>query len=289
MEKSFLILFLLMLTLINFLHVTLGAHADINIACGTTDPFADSYGNYWMGDDQFIQSGSTATVQNTSQYSQLLSTVRFFDDPNTNCYTIPILTQTNKIDVVAFFLYGNYDDKAQPPSFKLQIDDSEWADVETSMDDLAAYGMTYWPEGNNVSVCLARNETAGVPFISAIQMSTKAPSPDPSTEAPSPDQNTDTSPPIIVFNNIILAPAKASPNASENPSPNASPKDKFEEFIILVTLLPSGTFITLVVSVIAWMKKRKKNKKAHINSNSDVAGAANQQKSEVEDKSKDEV
>ncbi|KAF3781590.1 Uncharacterized protein EJ110_NYTH36592 [Nymphaea thermarum] len=208
MEKSFLILSLLMLTLINFLHVPsfiLEAQADINIACGATDPFTDSNGNDWEGDDSFIHSGSIGRVQNTSQYFQILPTVRYFSDENTNCYTIPIETQENKTKVVAIFLYGNFDNLAQPPSFMLQIDNSNSAQVNTSMDDkLVAYEMTYWPLESNVSVCLAPDETGGVPFISAIQImeapssppspSTEFPPPSPSTEPPPDDPSTEPPP-----------------------------------------------------------------------------------------------
>ncbi|KAF3781586.1 Activin receptor type-2A [Nymphaea thermarum] len=211
MEKSFLILSVLMPTLINFLHVPsfiLGARAqtDIDIACGATESFTDPvYGMQWVDDDKFIEYGSTDVVKFTSPDATFLSTVRYFQDRSmiNYCYTIPGVTKGNNITVIAIFLYGNYDSLALPPSFRLQMDGSEWAEVETSMDaELVVYGKTYWAVANDVSLCLARDsaqDSAGDPFISAIQIREAPPSPStepppsPSTEPP--PSNSSTKPP----------------------------------------------------------------------------------------------
>ncbi|KAF3778332.1 hypothetical protein EJ110_NYTH42497 [Nymphaea thermarum] len=169
MEKPFLILSLLMLAL-NIVHVSsqVGVRA-LNIACGATASFTDPDGNQWVGDYQFIGSGSTASVQFTSPDAPFLPTVRYFPYGSVNCYTIPGVTQGNKIQVDAIFQYGNYDSLALPPSFLLQIDGNDWTRVQTSVD-LIKYTLTSRAVANAVSVCLVPDSTRRIPFISAIRV-----------------------------------------------------------------------------------------------------------------------
>ncbi|KAF3776607.1 Uncharacterized protein EJ110_NYTH47777 [Nymphaea thermarum] len=140
----------------------------LNIACGATASFTDPDGNHWVGDYQFIGSGSTASVQFTSPRAPFLSTVRYFPYGSMNCYRIPGVTQGAAIKVVAFFQYGDYDSLALPPTFLLQIGSGGWTSVQTSAE-LVWYTLTYQAVANTVSVCLAPDSTRRIPFISAIQ------------------------------------------------------------------------------------------------------------------------
>ncbi|KAF3778329.1 hypothetical protein EJ110_NYTH42488 [Nymphaea thermarum] len=243
MKKSLLILSLLMLTL-SIIHVPCRGEEVLNIACGAIASFTDAYGNEWVGDDQFIGSGSTARVQLTSPDAPFLSTVRYFPYGSMNCYRIPGVTRGAAIRVDAIFQYGNYDSRALPPSFLLQIDGSNWADVETSAE-LVRYWTTYLAVANSVSVCLAPKTLGYVPFISAIRIF---------EDEPGSSTRDDNSAERVKFSKPTKVRAKG----------------KLGALIYLVTLFPSGTFVLVAIIIFVIYKENKKKQQKKNNAEADV-------------------
>ncbi|KAF3783583.1 hypothetical protein EJ110_NYTH19444 [Nymphaea thermarum] len=163
MEKSFLVLSLLVLTL-----PSQGTQAAIYILCGRSGSYTDLNGNIWVGDDpMFIQSGLREVVKLPSQKASILSTVRYFPYGSKNCYRIT-LTRRATITVDVAFYYGNYDGREQPPSFFFRIDGCAERSVQTTMDVVVS--TCRLPEADTVNVCLAPDATLNIPFISAISI-----------------------------------------------------------------------------------------------------------------------
>ncbi|CAN6471157.1 unnamed protein product [Victoria cruziana] len=172
MQKPFLVLSLLVLTL-NIIHApSQGAQAPVNIACGCNiGSFLDVYGNQWICDENYGGARLTCPGSIGYRYSipadpSLVSTLRYF--PSSCCY---IIDAVRPVTVTAIFQYGNYDGMSSPPIFFLRIDDSAPATVQTSLTTSRAYTWTSsaTPPAGTVSVCVDPG-SVGYPFLSAIRI-----------------------------------------------------------------------------------------------------------------------
>lgn len=141
----------------------------VSIDCGSSSSssYTDENLIVWTGDDQYIKTGESHSVQNTTS-DHVLSTLRAFTTRNKNCYYIDSIRQGRAL-VRATFYYGNYDNKSSPPTFDLQFDGNHWDTVRTSNTDSVYYEVTYFVKGDNLSVCLAQTIDGQFPFISALE------------------------------------------------------------------------------------------------------------------------
>jgi hypothetical protein len=131
----------------------------------------------WMPDDNFIDrnSGLNANVSSASLYypdSSELATLRYFPDSRAkNCYSFPV-TPNTIYQIRGTFFYGLYDHRSTVPSFEMVVDGTIVASINfTSRADLMAYQeVSYAPQSNLTYLCLSRDLTNSVPFISAISL-----------------------------------------------------------------------------------------------------------------------
>jgi len=130
----------------------------------------------WMPDDQFIdeKSGVNANVSSSSQYYpefSELTTLRYFPDSRAkNCYWFPVTPNTT-YQIRGTFFYGNYDNQTTVPNFQMAIEGTIVASNFISEVNVIAYReISYVPQRNVTFLCLLRDTTNAVPFISAISL-----------------------------------------------------------------------------------------------------------------------
>ncbi|CAN5959541.1 unnamed protein product [Sphagnum jensenii] len=148
------------------------------VNCGSTDSYVDKVtGITWMPDDQFIDksSGVNANVANASQYYypdfSEFTTLRYFPDSRAkNCYSFPV-TPNETYQIRGTFFYGNYDNQTTVPSFQMGVDGTIVAsNIISELYVIAYQEITYVPQRNVTFLCLSRDLTNSVPFISAISL-----------------------------------------------------------------------------------------------------------------------
>jgi hypothetical protein len=129
-----------------------------------------------MPDDQFIakNSGVNANVSSSSQYYpnfSELTTLRHFPDSRAkNCYNFTVTPNTT-YHIRGTFFYGNYDNQTTVPKFQMAIDGTIVASNFISQVNVIAYQeISYVPQRNVTFLCLSRDITNSVPFISAISL-----------------------------------------------------------------------------------------------------------------------
>jgi hypothetical protein len=154
------------------------AQGAIFVDCGSNASYVDKITNIsWVPDAPYITSGVNGHVPsaqtNYPSFSEF-TTVKYFPDSRAkNCYSFPVsLNQTYLIR--GTFFYGYYDNATTLPSFQMGIDGTIVANI--TFDD--AYTFVYhefsYPSqvNNNVTfLCLLRDSSNSVPFISAISLS----------------------------------------------------------------------------------------------------------------------
>ncbi|CAM6018927.1 unnamed protein product [Sphagnum balticum] len=147
------------------------------VSCGSTASYVDKVTNItWMPDDQFIdeKSGVNANVSSSSRYYpgfSELTTLRHFPDSRAkNCYSFQVTPNTT-YQIRGTFFYGNYDNRTTVPKFQMAIDGTIVASNFISEVYLMAYQeISYVPQRNVTFLCLSRDITNSVPFISAISL-----------------------------------------------------------------------------------------------------------------------
>ncbi|KAH8942266.1 hypothetical protein BDL97_14G089500 [Sphagnum fallax] len=147
------------------------------VNCGSTASYVDNVtGITWMPDDQFIDknSGVNTNVASASQYYPDFSeftTLRYFPDSRAkNCYSFPV-TPNETYQIRGTFFYGNYDNQTTVPSFQMGVDGSIVAsNIISELYVIAYQEITYVPQRNVTFLCLSRDLTNSVPFISAISL-----------------------------------------------------------------------------------------------------------------------
>jgi hypothetical protein len=147
------------------------------VDCGSTASYVDKItGITWMPDDQFINenSGVNAKASSASQYFPDFSeftTFRYFPDSRAkNCYSFPVTLNTT-YQIRGTFFYDYYDNQTTLPSFQMAVDGtivgSDFIDLPYA---LAYQEVTYVAQTNLTYLCLSRDFTNSVPFISAISL-----------------------------------------------------------------------------------------------------------------------
>ncbi|XP_073056865.1 probable LRR receptor-like serine/threonine-protein kinase At1g51820 isoform X1 [Primulina eburnea] len=140
-----------------------------SIDCGSSVPYTDENTIVWSGDDDYIKTGESRTVQSNGSISHVMSTLRVFTDRKKNCYNIGNI-KIGRILVRASFYYGNYDGKSSAPSFDLQFDGNHWTTVKTSSTEYVTHEVIYGMRKNIISVCVAQTNDDEFPFISALEV-----------------------------------------------------------------------------------------------------------------------
>ncbi|CAK9864699.1 unnamed protein product [Sphagnum jensenii] len=149
------------------------------VNCGSTASYVDKVtGITWMPDDTFIdeKSGVNTNVSSASQYYpnfSELTTLRYFPDSRAkNCYKFPV-TPNETYEIRGTFFYGNYDNNTTTavPSFQMGVDGTIVAsNIINEQYEIAYQEITYVPQRNETFLCLSRDLTNSVPFISAISL-----------------------------------------------------------------------------------------------------------------------
>ncbi len=129
-----------------------------------------------MPDDQFIdeKSGVNTNVSSASHYYgnfSELTTLRYFPDSRAkNCYSFQV-TPNETYEIRGTFFYGNYDNQTTVPSFQMGVDGTIVAsNIINEQYEIAYQEITYVPQRNETFLCLSRDLTNSVPFISAISL-----------------------------------------------------------------------------------------------------------------------
>lgn len=140
----------------------------VSLDCGSSETYTDENSIVWLGDEDYISNGESYVVQSSNSLSHVMDTLRVFTSRNKNCYLIKV-EKGERVLIRASFNYGNYDGKSSSPSFSLQFDGNNWANVKTS-DQLVYYETIYVVKGDYLSVCLAQTVADQFPFISALEV-----------------------------------------------------------------------------------------------------------------------
>ncbi|KAJ9692162.1 hypothetical protein PVL29_011302 [Vitis rotundifolia] len=149
----------------------------ISIDCGIAEgsDYKDkTTGLLYTSDAKFIDTGINGKISSKFMFATLipqLTNVRSFPEGAKNCYTLsPKHGKNNNYLIRAFFMYGNYDSKDQPPEFKLHLGVEEWGTVKfTHSDKIVRREIIHVPKTDDIYVCLA-NTGSGTPFISALEL-----------------------------------------------------------------------------------------------------------------------
>nr|GMC73315.1 probable LRR receptor-like serine/threonine-protein kinase At1g05700 [Ipomoea batatas]GMD67149.1 probable LRR receptor-like serine/threonine-protein kinase At1g05700 [Ipomoea batatas] len=163
----------ILVPIVALLVVSVSALNSVNIDCGSSSSsYKDENGISWSGDDDiFLQNGGSQAVQSTNSInSPVMDSLRVFTSGKKNCYNVEVVEDSQYL-IRASFYYGNYDNKASPPTFDLLLDENLWAAVVFEKDEPVHEEVIYVTKWPIVSVCVAQTKPAQFPFISALQVS----------------------------------------------------------------------------------------------------------------------
>ncbi|MCL7035221.1 hypothetical protein MKW94_005369, partial [Papaver nudicaule] len=173
------LLVLLLILHLSCFHVIVPVSAKVflSIDCGysSSEPFTDENSIEWVGDQQYVQTGESRNVMDTTK-DRPWNTVREFTTRKKNCYSLDIskaedITKVERVLVRASFHYGNYDNEGNPPTFNLQFNGNNWSQVVTSMNDTTYEEVVFsLKQGSTISVCLSQTQRIHFPFISALEV-----------------------------------------------------------------------------------------------------------------------
>ncbi|CAK9212176.1 unnamed protein product [Sphagnum troendelagicum] len=147
------------------------------VDCGSMASYVDSITNIsWVPDaPEYITTGVNGYVPSApSIYPNFseFTTVRYFPDTRAkNCYSFPVMPNTTYL-IRGTFFYGNYDSGTTLPSFQMAIDGTIVANVTFDNAAMFVYHEFLVGSVSNVTfLCLLRDSSNSVPFISAISIS----------------------------------------------------------------------------------------------------------------------
>ncbi|KAJ1689483.1 hypothetical protein LUZ63_013638 [Rhynchospora breviuscula] len=148
----------------------------ISIDCGipsnSTNVDEDTKLTY-VSDDQFIDTGVNYKIAPdyvTDGLSTKYLTVRSFPNGTRNCYALTSLSAGSKYLVRAAFMYGNYDNKNNPPNFDIHLGVNYWGTVDIPGPDGAYFSeIIATTTSDYLQVCLVKKDR-GTPFISALEL-----------------------------------------------------------------------------------------------------------------------
>ncbi|CAK9212180.1 unnamed protein product [Sphagnum troendelagicum] len=147
------------------------------VDCGSMASYVDSITNIsWVPDaPEYITTGVNGYVPSApSIYPNFseFTTVRYFPDTRAkNCYSFPVMPNTTYL-IRGTFFYGNYDSGTTLPSFQMAVDGTIVANVTFDNAAVFVYYEFMVSSVSNVTfLCLLRDSSNSVPFISAISFS----------------------------------------------------------------------------------------------------------------------
>ncbi len=147
------------------------------VDCGSVARYVDSITNIsWVPDaPDYITTGVNGYVPSASSIYPNFSeftTVRYFPDTRAkNCYSFPVMPNSTYL-IRGTFFYGNYDNGTTLPSFQMAIDGTIVANVTFDNAAIFVYYEFMVASVSNVTfLCLLRDSSNSVPFISAISFS----------------------------------------------------------------------------------------------------------------------
>jgi hypothetical protein len=155
-----------------------GIQGSIFVDCGSNASYVDKVTNIsWVPDAPYITSGVNGYVPsaqtNYPNFSEF-TTVRYFPDSTAkNCYSFPAISNQTYLMRGTFF-YGFYDNATTTPSFQMGIDGTIVADVTFNDNGTFVYYEFTYVSGLNTNatfLCLLRDSSNSIPFISAISFS----------------------------------------------------------------------------------------------------------------------
>ncbi|KAM3747460.1 hypothetical protein ACB098_05G037000 [Castanea mollissima] len=156
----------------------------ISINCGATSDYLDEgTGIFYKSDSGFIDTGTNNAISPeyyslmaSPNYVRQMKNLRSFPQGTKNCYTLkPEQGKNSNYLIRAFFFYGNYDNKNQPPKFDIYVGVNFWTTVSSS--ELNQFyppwetfpDIFHVPLSDSICVCLI-NTGSGIPFISALEL-----------------------------------------------------------------------------------------------------------------------
>ncbi|KAH9530783.1 hypothetical protein CY35_19G002800 [Sphagnum magellanicum] len=147
------------------------------VDCGSMASYVDSITNIsWVPDaPEYITTGVNGYVPSVpSIYPNFseFTTVRYFPDTRAkNCYSFPVMPNSTYMIRGSFF-YGYYDNGTTLPSFQMAIDGTIVANVTFDDATKFVYNEFMVVAVSNVTfLCLLRDSSNSVPFVSAISFS----------------------------------------------------------------------------------------------------------------------
>ncbi len=147
------------------------------VDCGSNASYVDSITNIsWVPDaPEYITTGVNGDVSSArSIYPNFseFTTVRYFPDTRAqNCYSFPVI-QNSAYLIRGTFFYGYYDNGTKLPSFQMAIDGTIVANVTFDNAAVFVYHEFVVVSVSDVTfLCLVRDSSNSVPFISAISFS----------------------------------------------------------------------------------------------------------------------
>ena len=146
----------------------------VYIDCGASAAYVDPVtGLQWVPDDGFITTGvNVGNVVVESSYSEFpeFTSLRYFNESYPKyCYSLPVTFNSTYL-LRARFYYGNYDGVSKPPSFQMAIDATIVVNISTSTSGFQYEEFAITSQSNVTYLCLLRDESNTVPFISAIAL-----------------------------------------------------------------------------------------------------------------------
>ncbi|ESQ34160.1 hypothetical protein EUTSA_v10007473mg [Eutrema salsugineum] len=159
------------LLLLSFSIIFLSNAADINIDCGSSSSHIDADNRTWVGDTDFVTTGSTSTFKPLVKTDESLTTLRYFPTGDTNCYTNIPVDKGGKVLVRTRFNYGDYDGEGTAPKFDVVYDGKHRDSVVTTTTISGTRSEAIFiPESGNTSVCFFRTFLNEYPFVSTIEV-----------------------------------------------------------------------------------------------------------------------
>ncbi|GMI77966.1 hypothetical protein like AT4G29990 [Hibiscus trionum] len=176
MLRNLLLLFVFFITCFGNLILATENPGFLSIDCGVEDEYWDEPTGFWFkSDKEFISTGENHEIlpgyySDNEQFGKRYKTLRSFPNGMKNCYTLQLQhAKNNSFLIRAYFSYGNYDRKNQPPTFDLYLGVNYWDTVGFNFLPTFFYDIIHVFPADTEDVCLV-NTGSGTPFISSLEI-----------------------------------------------------------------------------------------------------------------------
>lgn len=134
----------------------------------------ETTGIHYVSDATYIDTGVSMNISSdykTEHLEKQYWNVRSFPEGTKNCYTIkPTQGRNNKYLIRVGFMYGNYDEKEQLPTFELYLGANWWTQVILDGPfNITTREIIHFSLSDNIYICLV-NIGFGTPFISFLEL-----------------------------------------------------------------------------------------------------------------------